>query len=40
MLHRLADGDRALLSDRAAGLLERMLGLGFPAGEVAATRDA
>jgi DNA-binding transcriptional MerR regulator len=38
-LHRLADGDRALLPDRAVALLERMLGLGFPAEEVAATRE-
>ncbi|WP_240777533.1 MerR family transcriptional regulator [Nonomuraea basaltis] len=38
-LHRLADGDRALLPDRAVALLERMLGLGFPADEVAATRE-
>ncbi|MFE3170854.1 MerR family transcriptional regulator [Amycolatopsis sp. NPDC059090] len=39
LLSRLADGDRALLSDRAAALLERMRGLGFPAPEVAATRE-
>lgn len=39
-LHRLADGDRALLSDRAMALLERMLGLGFPADAVAATRES
>jgi DNA-binding transcriptional MerR regulator len=38
-LHRLADGDRALLPDRAVALLERMPGLGFPAAEVAATRE-
>lgn len=38
-LHRLADGDRALLPDRAVALLERMSGLGFPADEVAATRE-
>ncbi|MFD8534161.1 MerR family transcriptional regulator [Streptosporangium canum] len=38
-LHRLADGDRALLGDRAVALLERMSGLGFPAEEVAATRE-
>lgn len=38
-LHRLADGDRALLPDRAVALLARMPGLGFPADEVAATRD-
>lgn len=39
MLHRLADGDRALLPDRAVALLARMPGLGFPADEVAATRE-
>ncbi|NUP64897.1 MAG: MerR family transcriptional regulator [Nonomuraea sp.] len=38
-LRRLADGDRALLSDRAVALLERLSGLGFPADEVAATRE-
>ncbi|MEU5261243.1 MerR family transcriptional regulator [Amycolatopsis sp. NPDC021455] len=38
-LRRLADGDRALLPDRAVALLERMPGLGFPAEEVAATRE-
>jgi DNA-binding transcriptional MerR regulator len=38
-LHRLADGDRALLPDRAVVLLERMSGLGFPADEVAAARE-
>ncbi|WP_406311833.1 MerR family transcriptional regulator [Streptosporangium sp. NBC_01639] len=38
-LHRLADGDRALLGDRAVALLERMSGLGFPADDVAATRE-
>ncbi|MGW5682842.1 MerR family DNA-binding transcriptional regulator [Nonomuraea sp. NPDC003754] len=38
-LHRLADGDRALLPDRAVALLERLSGLGFPADEVAATRE-
>ncbi|MFD4179693.1 MerR family DNA-binding transcriptional regulator [Rhodococcus sp. NPDC058514] len=38
-LHRLADGDRALLGDRAVALLERMAGLGFPADEVATTRE-
>ncbi|MEU6074171.1 MerR family transcriptional regulator [Micromonospora sp. NPDC047074] len=38
-LHRLADGDRALLPDRAVALLERMPGLGFTADEVAATRE-
>lgn len=39
MLHRLADGDRALLPDRALALLDRMSGLGLPADEVAATRE-
>ncbi|MBU3064586.1 MerR family transcriptional regulator [Nocardia sp. NEAU-G5] len=38
-LRRLADGDRALLGDRAAALLERMSRLGFPAEEVASTRE-
>ncbi|MEQ4724499.1 MerR family transcriptional regulator [Nonomuraea sp. B19D2] len=38
-LQRLADGDRALLPDRAVALLERMSGLGFPAAEVAAARE-
>ncbi|MGW0050309.1 MerR family transcriptional regulator [Nocardia cyriacigeorgica] len=38
-LRRFADGDRALLGERAVALLERMAGLGFPAGEVAATRE-
>ncbi|MEV1167034.1 MerR family transcriptional regulator [Nonomuraea sp. NPDC049784] len=38
-LRRLADGDRALLPDRAVALLERLSGLGFPAAEVAATRE-
>ncbi|MFI6928391.1 MerR family transcriptional regulator [Nonomuraea spiralis] len=38
-LHRLADGDRALLGDRAVVLLERMSGLGFPAEEVAAAGE-
>ncbi|MCC8246019.1 MerR family transcriptional regulator [Saccharothrix luteola] len=38
-LHRLADGDRALLPDRAVALLERMRDLRFPAAEVAATRE-
>ena len=38
-LRTLADGDRALLGDRAVALLERMPGLGFPADEVAATRE-
>ncbi|GLW22839.1 MerR family transcriptional regulator [Microbispora triticiradicis] len=38
-LRRLADGDRALLPDRAVALLERLSGLGFPAAEVAAARE-
>ncbi|RKF24074.1 MerR family transcriptional regulator [Micromonospora globbae] len=38
-LHRLADGNRALLPDRAVALLERMRGLGFSADEVAAARE-
>ncbi|MGY1899881.1 MerR family transcriptional regulator [Nocardia gipuzkoensis] len=38
-LRGLADGDRALLGDRAVTLLQRMPGLGFPADEVASTRE-
>ena len=38
-LRRLADGDRALLPDRAVALLARMPGLGFTADEVAALRE-
>ncbi|MEV1001223.1 MerR family transcriptional regulator [Nonomuraea sp. NPDC050202] len=38
-LHRLADGDRTLLPDRAVALLKRMSGLGVPAEQVAATRE-
>ncbi|MFD1544983.1 MerR family transcriptional regulator [Nonomuraea guangzhouensis] len=38
-LYRLADGDRALLPDRAVALLEQMSGHGFSADEVAATRE-
>jgi DNA-binding transcriptional MerR regulator len=38
-LHRLADGDRALLPDRAVALLERLSGLDFPAEQVAAARE-
>ena len=38
-LRRLADGDRALLPDRAVALLARMPGLGFTAEEVAALRE-
>lgn len=39
-LHRLADGNRALLPDRAVALLERMPGLGFTADEVTAARES
>ncbi|MER7579646.1 MerR family transcriptional regulator [Kitasatospora sp. NPDC097691] len=39
-LHRLAEGDRALLPDRACALLERMPGLGFGPDYVAAQREA
>ncbi|WP_416874587.1 MerR family transcriptional regulator [Kitasatospora sp. SC0581] len=39
-LHRLADGDRALLPDRACAVLERMPGLGFGPDYVAAQREA
>jgi DNA-binding transcriptional MerR regulator len=38
-LHRLADGDRALLPDRACTILERLTDLGFRPGFVAAQRD-
>ncbi|MFD6396675.1 MerR family transcriptional regulator [Nocardia sp. NPDC060249] len=38
-LHRLADGDRTLLPDRAVALLARLPGLGFPPAEVAAARE-
>lgn len=38
-LHRLADGDRALLPDRAVALLERMPGLGFGADDVTTARE-
>ncbi|MEV6155150.1 MerR family transcriptional regulator [Nonomuraea sp. NPDC052129] len=38
-LRRLADGDRALLPDRAVALLERLSGLGFSAAEAAAARE-
>jgi DNA-binding transcriptional MerR regulator len=37
-LRRLADGDRALLPDRAVALLERMAAQGFRPEEVAASR--
>ncbi|MER6075018.1 MerR family transcriptional regulator [Streptomyces sp. NPDC001817] len=39
-LHRLADGDRALLPDRACAILDRMPGLGFSPEYVAAQREA
>lgn len=39
-LHRLADGDRALLPDRACAILDRMAGLGFSPDYVAAQREA
>lgn len=39
-LHRLADGDRALLPDRACAILDRMPGLGFTSDYVAAQREA
>lgn len=39
MLRRLADGDQALLPDRAADLLERGRAAGLPPEEVAATRE-
>ncbi|MFJ9694811.1 MerR family transcriptional regulator [Kitasatospora sp. NPDC101183] len=39
-LHRLADGDRALLPDRACALLDRMPALGFGPDYVAAQREA
>jgi DNA-binding transcriptional MerR regulator len=39
MLHRLADGDRALLPDHTTALLDRMADLGFTAHEVAKTRE-
>ncbi|MEV0245923.1 MerR family transcriptional regulator [Nocardia sp. NPDC050712] len=38
-LHRLADGNRALLPDRAVALLERMPGLGFAPGEIATAQE-
>jgi len=38
-LRRLADGDRTLLPERAAALLERLPGLGFSAEEVTAARE-
>ncbi|MEU9122248.1 MerR family transcriptional regulator [Streptomyces sp. NPDC048506] len=39
-LHRLAEGDRALLPDRACAILDRMPGLGFGPDYVAAQREA
>ncbi|MFI6154457.1 MerR family transcriptional regulator [Kitasatospora sp. NPDC051170] len=39
-LHRLAEGDRALLPDRACALLDRMPALGFTPDYVAAQREA
>ncbi|MFB6836302.1 MerR family transcriptional regulator [Streptomyces sp. NPDC056361] len=39
-LDRLADGDRALLPDRACAILDRMPGLGFGPDHVAAQREA
>jgi DNA-binding transcriptional MerR regulator len=39
-LHRLADGDRALLPDRACAILDRMSALGFSPDYVAAQREA
>ena len=38
-LHRLADGDRALLPDRACAVLDRMRDLGFDAAYVAGQRE-
>ncbi|GAB7192376.1 hypothetical protein NUM3379_30850 [Kineococcus sp. NUM-3379] len=38
-LHRLADGDRALLPARACAVLARFTGLGFPPDFVAAQRE-
>ncbi|WP_031075772.1 MerR family transcriptional regulator [Streptomyces sp. NRRL WC-3742] len=39
-LHRLAEGDRALLPDRACAVLDRMPALGFAPDYVAAQREA
>jgi hypothetical protein len=39
-LYRLADGDRALLPDRACAFLDRLPGLGFGPDYVAAQREA
>jgi DNA-binding transcriptional MerR regulator len=38
-LHRLADGDRALLPDRACALLDRFTELGFPPDYTASQRE-
>lgn len=38
-LYRLADGDRALLPDRACAILDRFTDVGFPADFVAAQRE-
>ncbi|WP_181700211.1 MerR family transcriptional regulator [Nocardia sp. GTS18] len=38
-LHRLSDGNRALLPDRAVALLARMPSLGYPPAEIAAARE-
>ncbi|OLT19446.1 MerR family transcriptional regulator [Pseudonocardia sp. CNS-139] len=38
-LHRLADGDRALLPDRACAVLDRFTELGFPPEFVASQRE-
>lgn len=38
-LHRLADGDRALLPDRAVALIQRLPALGFTPEEIAAARE-
>lgn len=39
-LHRLADGDRALLPDRACAVLDRLAGAGFDPEYVTAQREA
>ncbi|MEU6246591.1 MerR family transcriptional regulator [Glycomyces sp. NPDC047010] len=40
MLHRLADGDRALLPDRAVAMLQGMRDNGYTAAEIESTRDS
>ncbi|KUN09386.1 MerR family transcriptional regulator [Streptomyces yokosukanensis] len=40
MLHRLANGDRTLLPDRARALLDRMPGLGYTADDVTTVKEA